>query len=296
MTPGNSSTAEYSHKANRKDSPLSASQFLASLSPVVVYAIERGLPDVDQSLKSDLDLVISKHGFLALCEMARQRDMFVSVALSYGGARLFITCPDDGVKRIDCMWNCSYLGIPICSTQRLLAGRQLDQDRELYVLTEAMQAEVIFAVKNAHRDAEKYRTLLEQYGLKVLTGTARRRWLFSQIAKHPLATFAGLCRVVLTYVARMACPTGIKVFGISAAELRKSEKLRYLFQNRIRETGRIAGFIHSRLGSELCIVKSKNQADIDLSETENLQAAEQTTLNYLRKHRSRMPLLIVALS
>lgn len=283
------------HKDNQQEATPSTSQFLKDLPPELVYAIERGLPETDQPLISDLDIVITKRGFLTLYEIAKQRGMVVSVTLSYGGARLFIAC-HGGIKRIDCMWNCSYLGIPICSTQRLLAARQLDPNTGLYILAEDMQAEIAFAVKNAYGGAEKYRVLLERHGLQVLSPNARRRWLISQTLRHPLATLTGLCRMILTYTTRIAFPSGVRVFGASATELMDSDVLRYLFQGRIRKTGQIHGFIRSRLGSELCVVQSIARADIDLSVTENLQAAERAVQLYLREHQSRMPSLIVAIS
>ena len=244
---------------------------------------------------SDLDIVITKQGFLTLYEMARQRGIVVSVTLSYGGARLFIAV-HGGIKRIDCMWYCSYLGIPICNLQRLLASRQRDKNTGLYVLSEDMQAEVAFAVKNAHGGAEKYRLLLERNGLEVLTAGARRRWLASQAAHHPLATLTGMARMLLSYAARIVLPSGVRASGISAIKLRESIVLRYLFQDRIRTTGQIDGFIRSRIGSELCVVRSRDHADIILRETANLYATEQAFRAYLQKHRSRLPSLIVAIS
>ncbi len=283
-------------KVGRKEPPVSASGFLADLPPEVTYAVERGLAEADQALTSDLDLVISKQGFLVLYALARQLGMVVSVTLSYGGGRLFIAFPDGGIKRIDCMWSCSYLGIPICSTRRLLAARQLDKGSGLSVLPEDMRAEVAFAVKNAYGGAEEYRALLERHRLEVMAASTRRRWLLSQAFRHPFATLTGLCRMMLAYAARTAVPSGIRVFGSSAAELRNSDVLRYLFQGRIRETGQLQGFIRSRLGSELCVVRSATQADLVLSDRESLEAAERAILIYLRHHRSGLPSLILTVS
>jgi hypothetical protein len=274
----------------------SASELLADLPQEVVYAVERGLPEINRSLTSDLDLVITKCGFLILYEIARRRGMVISVTLSYGGARLFIACHGGGIKRIDCMWNCTYLGIPICDMGRLLASRQLDQDTGLYVLAEDMQAKVAFAVKNAYGGAEKYRGLFERHGLQVLTADARRRWLVLKLFKHPLATLTGLSRMMLAYAARIAFPAGIRVYGISAGELTHSSVLRYLFQGRIREAARINAFVRSRLGAELCVVTSNAQADIDLRGFDSLPAAEQAVQTYLCEHRSGVPSLLVTIS
>jgi len=292
----NSPSPDHTCNDNTEGTLLSARQLLEKLPAEVVYAIERGVAEADQPLVSDLDIVITKRSFLVLYSLAKQCGMIVSVTLSYGGARLFITLHDGGIKRFDCMWNCSYLGIPICSTRQLLTARKTERNTGLYVLAENMQAEVAFAVKNAHGGAEKYRDLLERHGLKVLDNTSRRLWLLSLIVKHPLATLTGITRMTLAYTARLIFPSGITVFGASATELRNSDVLRYLFQGRIQETGGISGFIRSRLGAELCIISSRSQADIDLSYTDGLQSAEQAILGHLHKHQSRLPWLTIKIS
>ena len=273
---------------------MKVSEFLSGLPADVKYAIERGLPEIDQALVSDLDIVITKNGFRMLYASAVEKGLLLFATLSYGGVRLFLASSSCDIKRIDCMWNCNYLGIPICSVSKLLNVQVRDAQTSLFVLNENMQAEVAFAVKNARGGAEKYRVLLERNDLEVLSAGARRHWLVKQVVKHPLATLTGVPRLVLAYAIRILFPSGVSVFGVSARQLTQSDVLTYLFQGRIREAALIEGFMRSRFGSELCIVKSVKQADIDLSGMQTLQAIEQEILAYLRESRTGLPSLVIA--
>jgi hypothetical protein len=272
--------------------PSAAQRFLAALPATVEYAVERGLATLDQPFIGDLDLVVTKQGFFVLHEIARRQGLIVSVTLSYGGARLFLGFEDGTIRRIDCMWAAGYIGIPICNVRRLLNSRIIDPATKLYVLSERMQAEVVFAVKNAHGGAEKYRKLLEQHGLEVLTGRARLRWLLSLAARQPLSSLIFLCRTMFVYSLRMIFPAGVIVRGAAYTTLRSSALLRYLFQDRIRVASPIAAFPRSRLLAELCLVNSRALVDIDLSTAADPQATEQAVLDFLRKRHTQIPRLL----
>jgi hypothetical protein len=267
-------------------------RFLAALPSTVEYVIERGLSTLDLPFISDLDLVVTKQGFFALYETAKRQGLIVSMTLSYGGARLFLGFEDGTIKRLDCMWAASYIGIPICNTRRLLDSRLIDPATNLYVLSEQMQAEVVFAVKNARGGAEKYRKLLEQHGLEVLTAGARRNWLLSLAMRRPLLSLFGLFRTIFIYSLRLIFPSGVIVYGTTHAVLHASTPLRYVFQDRVHAAPPAAAFLRSRLLAELCLVNSRGLADIDLSTTADSRSAERAVLDFLCKHRARVPRLL----
>lgn len=271
-------------------------QFLLNLPSVVDYAIERGLSTLDQPFVSDLDIVVSKQGFMALYGIARQQGLVVSVTLSYGGARLFLEFKDGTIKRIDCMWDATYMGIPLCSTRRLLNSRLIDPATKLYVLPERMQAEVVFAVKNAHGGTEKYQELLERHGLRALTAGVRRRWLLSLLMRQPLTSLVCLFRTILVYSLRMIFPSGITIHGTTDTMLGIGNcvSLRYLFQDRIRAARTVSAFLRSRLMAELCLIRSRAMADIDL--TADPRPAENAVLDFLRRRRARIPRLLALLA
>lgn len=265
---------------------------LRDASPQITYAIERGAAEINDSLRSDLDIVIAKKDFFELFELAQHNNMIIFSTLSYGGVRLFVSNGGTGIKRIDFQWNAYYWGIPIADVGELLKSRTTDPATGLSVLPESMHAMIINAVKNVYGGADRYRDLLSKHGYHVMGRGERRRWLAGRVLSRPFSSLFGLARTMLIYLGRLVYPSGLMLYGADPALLRNSRTLNYLFQGRVREAGIGQAFIRSRLFSELCIISNKDLADIDISSCSDLQDIEQRVVSFLRKNRSRLPRLL----
>lgn len=268
---------------------MTVSSFLKGATPQIAYAIERGAPEINISFCSDLDIVIAKKDFLKLFELARGNDMVISTALSLGGARVFVSNGELGVKRIDFQWNVFYWGIPIADVKELLKDRFIDPATGLAFLPESAHAKIIYSVKNAYGGAEKYQELLKKYGYPPLGAADRAGWLAKCALSRPLPSLRGFVTTFLIYLSRLIYPSGLMVYGVEAATLRNSRALSYLFQGRIRKAAVGAAFIRSRMMSELCVVSSKAMADMDISSCADLKDIEQNIISFLRKKRSQLP-------
>jgi hypothetical protein len=269
---------------------------LREATPRITYAIERGASEIDDSLRSDLDIVIDKKDFFELFELAQRRNMIIFTTLSFGGVRLFVSNHESGIKRIDFQWDAYYRGIPIADVGELLKNRTTDPVTGLFVLPESMHARIINAVKNAYGGADRYRELLSKHGYRVMVGGERLRWLAGRALSQPFSSIFGLVRTALIYLGRLVYPSGLMVYGADPAMLRNSRTLNYLFQGRIREAAIGPTFIHSRLMSELCVISIKAMADIDVSACKDIQAVEQKVVSFLRRKRSRLPRLLVKIT
>jgi hypothetical protein len=270
--------------------------FLRQAAPGTRYAIERGASEAGDSLRSDLDIVIDKKDFFGLHELARNENMIISLALSYGGARVFLSNKKAGIKRVDFQWGAYYWGIPIADVGELLKSRFIDPASGLSLLPDSAHATMINAVKNTYGGADRYSDLLSSHGYRVMNRGERLRWLAGRAMSRPFSSLLGLARTMLIYTGRLAYPSGLMLYGADPALLRNSKVLNYLFQGRIRQAAMGPAFIRSRLASELCIISSKTMADIDISACADLQAVEQSVISCLRRKRSRLSWLLAKIA
>ena len=275
---------------------MSVREFLVQATPRIRYAIERGVAEIDESLRSDLDIVIIKNDFFKLLELARNENRLISSTLSFGGARLFLSNHNADIKRIDFQWGAYYWGIPIADIGRLLEGRFIDPTTGLSLLPEPMHAAIIDAVKNAYGGADRYRDLLSKHSYHVMESGERLSWLAGRVLSRPFSSMLGLARTMVIYLGRLVNPSGLIIYGAAPALLHNSRTLNYLFQGRVRESAIGPAFIRSRLLSELCIISNKALADIDISSCLNLQEIEERVVSFLRTKRSRLPKLLAMIA
>jgi hypothetical protein len=267
------------------DSPIL--DLLRRLPDSLEYAIERNLDNLATPLVSDIDIIMRKRDFCHLLNEARRSGILISVALAYGGARLFVGHDANSLKRIDCMWTVHYSGIPLDNIGELLAARATDSNTGLSVLPVRAQARVVWTIKNAYGGAEKYRALLEQHGYAILTPRARSRWLAAIVLRQPLVALMGFMATMMAYLARLVRPTGVVVTGANPELLRRSRAITYLFQNRIRaDLGIAATVLRARVLSEICTTRHAWLADVDLSGCDTLSGCENKIIEYLKSNRT----------
>lgn len=249
-------------------------------------AIERGLSSIAVPLRGDIDLLLSERDREKCLERIRTSGMLIYAASAYGGTRLFLGDGLGVVKRVDVMWKLHYRGVPLLEVDRVLAHSAVESSSGLRVLPEKIAMEIACAIKNAYGGAEKYRTSMERHGFSVLRANQRRQWLLALIMKRPVESLYGAVRCAVCYCRRLWRPTGVMIGGVSPSVLNQSALLTYLSQSRsIHQYGMLAGYLRSRLMSEICVVRCARLADVNLPGHADEATCEKEIVNYLRKKR-----------
>lgn len=249
-------------------------------------AIERGLSSIAVPLRGDIDLLLSERDREKCLERIRNSGMLIHAASAYGGTRLFLGDGLRVIKRLDVTWKLHYRGVPLLEVDRLLAHSTVDASSGFRILPEKIAMEIAYAIKNAYGGAEKYRMSMERHGFSVLRSNQRRKWLLALIMKRPLDSLYGAVRCAVHYCRRLWRPTGVMIGGASSSVLNQSALLMYLSQARgIRQYGMFAGYLRSRLMSEICVVRFARLADLNLPGNADGATCEKKIVNYLRNRR-----------
>lgn len=250
-------------------------------------AIERGLSSVAVPLRGDVDLLLSERDREKCLERIRHSGMLIHAASAYGGTRLFLGDGLRVIKRLDVTWKLHYRGVPLLDVDRLLAHSAVDSSSGFRILPEKSAMEIACAIKNAYGGAEKYRAPMERHGFSVLRSNQRRKWLLALIMKRPMESLSGAVRCAFHYCRRLWRPTGVMIGGANPSVLNQSALLTYLSQSRgIRQYGMVAGYLRSRLMSEICVVRCARLADLNLPGNADGATCEEEIVNYLSKRRA----------
>jgi hypothetical protein len=240
------------------------------------------LPSLDIPLSSDIDVVVTEAAAGQIIAVAKRRKLLLHVAISYGGARLYVARGLSDVKRIDLMWECHYRGIPLLDLSPILKRRALDSSSGLYVVSESDLASIVYFIKNSYGGAEKYAYILEKYGHTVLNRRQRIRLIAAHFLRRPLRSCWGLTRTAYVYARRIFRPSGLTVSGKDHDFLARSELIDYLFAGKIRSCRFPFWIYRARIASALCVLAQGRTAQVDLSMCRSLRECERRIIKALR--------------
>ncbi len=263
--------------------------FFTSLPDTLQYAIERGLEDITQPCKGDLDILIRKSDFPVLLDTARKSGLLVCVSVTFGGARMFLGPDNSNLKRIDLDWSIHYRGLVWQPADHYLRERLRDPESGLFVLPTRQHAEILHFIKNCYSGAHRYNDFLKQQGFGILDRTSRAHLLLETIRRRPLQTLTGKLRYLVCYLMRTFHPTGLVVTGATRETLLSLPQISYIFQGRIDCCGLLAALAGSIYTSRLCIIKSSSIYNIDLGGSPDILLIRKLIIGYLRSNRSRLP-------
>lgn len=271
-------------------------KLFSTLPDDIEYAIERGIDKLTLSSEGDLDVLVKKSDFLTIADHARSSAILVSLTITYGGARLFLSDNSGNIKRVDFDWLIHHKGFPLRSVDDYIKHRYKDTETGLYLLPEKQHASVINYIKNSKGAAEKYRQILEKHNFQVFDKNQHLSLMLSALVTHPIMSSIGVIRYLACYLLRAIYPTGLLIYGLSGDQIANNKDVMYLFQNRISRNYGIKAYLDTHFLSRICITKNAQLADITINFTNNTAIISETIIQYLRLTRTRIPKLLFKLA